>query len=699
METTQKTPAPAHPRPAKLNRRRIVICLAAAVGLGYLVATNPLPVAGIDVLSRRPLYTCHTTSSSSPYAVYPRPEDPFRFLPCTNATRPPLLEDPSPAATWTNLYEPSPEHWSWGKATTNISSTNESDVYAGRGIYLCGYLDVPLDWTNTSDPRITRLAVTKYQVAGPDLQFSHRPRKSSRTIVVEPGGPGGSGTLYVWNGAEAVSERLSGGTLDVLGWDPRGVNTTQPRAACFPHDADRDRWWQLAHRYRAVSEDSSMSQLEVADALFEATFRACWEKSGDLGRFVGTGMVARDLNAIRAALEEPQLTGYLVSYGTGIGQTYASMFPDHVGALILDGTQYVPLEWMQGGFGWAALANITDAWRDGFLGECLAAGPQYCALAGRLAGSADDDGEVTLEALEARMAKLVASVARRPVAAYTAASGPSLITYSSLVPAIYSALYRPRTWPAMAQVLFDLEQGNATRAAAMVDALIFQYDPSRAPPESTLITLPGEACPIAMPAVPPLPSTSELMHLVVCADSYDAPQPADGLVWWDELWANMTAKSWIGGNSRFYNVLPCRHFGKYWPQPAGVYRGPLNRTLSNPVMLVAETHDPATPLVNGRRLAAGMGYSNARMIVHHGYGHASAADRSTCTDDVLQKYILGQGIPEAAETHCFADEKPYMYGVGKASVEGAPEQDVTGVWREHLQEMMLWNPGLARGRA
>jgi len=55
--------------------------------------------------------------------------------------------------------------------------------------------------------------------------------------------------------------------------------------------------------------------------------------------------------------------------GTGIGQTYAAMFPDSVGRLILDRTEYVRDYRMRGGFGWTALDNATDAWRMGSLGS------------------------------------------------------------------------------------------------------------------------------------------------------------------------------------------------------------------------------------------------------------------------------------------------------------------------------------------
>ncbi|CAK7272401.1 hypothetical protein SEPCBS119000_005103 [Sporothrix epigloea] len=636
----------------------------------------------------------------NPYGTFPRPDDPLHFLPCTALTVPPRIEDEDAASSWARLYEPDPSKWSWGALASPLEADNRvrnDDVHAGRGVFLCGYLDVPRDWTNASDARITRVAVTKYQVAGPGRPGAAA--KSERTIVIEPGGPGGSGTAYAWRGAETISKRLSGGKFDVLGWDPRGVNTTQPAASCFPYNADRDRWWQLAHRYRAVAAADPIGQLHVADAYFESMFAGCETVLGDLGRFLGTGQVARDLDAIRAALGEPELTGYLVSYGTGIGQTYANLFSQHVGRMILDGPQFVPVEWSQGGFGWGALDNVTHAYHDGFLGECIDAGPDHCPLARPVLGST---ALPTLAALEARMAALFASVAARPVVGYTAASGPSLITYSALVAAMYAALYNPHTWPGTAEMLYELEQGNATRASEMMDDFVWQYNPAKPivlPPTTGRGDDDG-ACPPNMPGIaPPIPpDTEELMPLVICADSYDAPLPADGLVWWDALWANMTATSWIAGNSRFYNVLPCRHYAKHWPQPAGVFRGPLNATLAHPILLVAETHDPATPLANGHRLLAEMGHANARLLVHHGYGHTSSPDPSDCTEAMLLAYIRDGTIPDETETQCYANEKPYRFKAQTyLSIENENETH-KAIWREHMQNMRLFSPNLASGR-
>jgi pimeloyl-ACP methyl ester carboxylesterase len=620
-------------------------------------------------------------SKCSPYGRFPKQNDPFRFIPCTNASLPPALGDADPEKAWAKLFDPNPEHWSWGNKTSDQTSPEDvrDDPYSGRGIYLCGYLDLPLDYTNVSDARSVRLAVTKFQVSGLSRagarHSSSKPAgaKSARTLVIEPGGPGGSGTAYAWRAAELVTRRLSGGRYDVLGWDPRGVNASLPAVACFPYDADRDRWSRLAGQYREAAAAGARAQLELADAMGEAVMRACWERHGDFARFVGTSFVARDMEEIRKALGEDELTGYLVSYGTGIGQTYANMFPDSVGRMILDGTEYVRDHRVLGGFGRTSLDNATDAWHDGFLGECLNAGPLHCALAAAKGGK-----RVTLKDLEARMAALVSSLIRRPAVGYTKSSGPSLITYEELVVSIYGSLYNAKSWPALAQMLSELEDGNSTLAAAFLERNEWGYDPAKPP---------------ACGTPPPKPSSRELMWFVVCADSYDAPQPRDGLDWWEVLWRNMTTKSWISGNSRFLGVLPCRHFGRHWPRPAEVYRGDLNHTLRHPVLLVAETHDPATPLRNGRRLLAEMG-RNARLVVHNGYGHSSG-DKSSCTDSIAKEFILHGTLPDEQETACYADEKPYLYGV-KAAGAAVPavSQSPVEAWREHLRELAFLHPGL-----
>lgn len=584
----------------------------------------------------------HALTSKYPYGKFPQKDDAFHFIPCMQGSLLPALDDKHHQKTWAKLYDPNPENWSWGNVTDSKSAVSPKDPFSGRGIYLCGYLDVPMDYGNKSDDRIIRLAVTKYQVSGlkhrKSKSNSRAGKKSARTLVVEPGGPGGSGTSMAWHNAEAVSNRFTDGAFDVLGWDPRGVNASLPSIKCFPHNANRDRWLLLTNQYIEQSQGGSpRPQLEVLDAMNDAIFNACKEVHDDFPRFVSTALVSRDLEQIRIALGEDELTGYLVSYGTGIGQTYANMFPDSVGRMILDGTEYVRDHRLLGGFGWTALDNATAAWHDGLLGECLNAGPEHCALAKPL----ENEGPVQLGDLDKRMQTLLHSLIRRPATAYTDKYGPSLITYSALTQAVYGSLYTPQRWPEIALMLAELEKGNTTRAAHLLDKT-WSFDP----------TVP--------PAPIPAGLSEELGSLVICADGYDAPLPDTGLDWWESLWTNMTETTWVSGNSRFFNVFPCRHFTKYWPEPAEVYRGDLNNTLKHPVLLIGETYDPATPLRNGRRLLAEMG-SNARLIAHHGYGHSSR-DTSACTEKIARDFIMNGVLPDEPETACFADEKPYLYG-------------------------------------
>ncbi|KAN0063630.1 hypothetical protein ACQY0O_004084 [Thecaphora frezii] len=641
-------------RPCSL-RKLVAFALGVASSFAWYTTLPPRRVVHHPIRIPPP-------STPPPYGTFPDPQDPFHLLPCTNDTLPPALDDEHAPESWARLYDPNPDHWSWGKPSndTNLSG-HQQDKYRGRGIYLCGYLDVPLDYTNASDARILRLAVTKYQVSGlahrlakgsKDGQGRKPGSKSPRTLVINPGGPGGSGTNYVWRAGETYSGNFTDGTFDVLGWDPRGVNASLPAASCFPYDADRDRWSQLKNRFYETSASDPRAQLQVLDAINEATMRACHERLGDLGRFVNTGMVARDVDEIRKALDEPELTAYMVSYGTGIGQTYANMFPERVGRMLLDGTEYVRDHRLLGGFGWTALDNITDAYRDGLLGECVEAGPKHCDLA----RPGEGEERVTLEKLEERMDRLFKSVLERPVPGYLEKSGATVLTYSTLIDMLYTTLYNAFTWPGFATMLYELEQGNASMALEMAEASSWQYDPTAAGRRTR---------------------SDELTSLVICSDSYDAPQP-EGLEWWEHLWKNMTRKSFIGGNGRFLDVVVCRHFGRWWPDVKGVYRGGLGRRLRNKVLLVAETYDPATPLRNGRRLLGEMG-EGARLVVHHGYGHASR-DTSACTRGLMRQYLLEGAVPEQRETQCYADEKPYRYG-GEGRGRGLE------VWRAHVEEM------------
>ncbi|OAA81302.1 hypothetical protein LEL_00847 [Akanthomyces lecanii RCEF 1005] len=180
-----------HQPPARAyNKRRFATALLA---LFYLYPV----VLVVDFVSK--IYRNRLHSYTKPaYGEFPLSEDPFHFLPCTNKTRPPAIDNPNPEKSWAELHDPNPGSWSWGASSVLATGhTFNNDPYAGRGIFLCGYLDVPIDYTNKSDTRISRQAVTKFQVSGLRRLDGNSPPsagcKSARTLVVEPGGPSAGG--------------------------------------------------------------------------------------------------------------------------------------------------------------------------------------------------------------------------------------------------------------------------------------------------------------------------------------------------------------------------------------------------------------------------------------------------------------------------------------------------------------------------
>lgn len=636
--TSTKVKMPPSVRPSRFWTRRVIAPLS--IGALLTVFYYGTQACTLDAFTKLGGWTHH--SQSSPYGTFPIAGDPFQFVPCTNTTIPPSLDDPQHTTTWATHFDPNPQHWSWGSGIE--IGAKPGGRCNGRPIFLCGYLDMPLDYQNDSDSRIVRVAITKLQMSGlARIDSSTRPAtehdfkteivgcQSERTIVLEPGGPGASGTKEVWIRGEKLSQRLSNGRYDVLGWDPRGVNLTLPSASCYTHDVYRDHWSLYTHQYREASP-SHIAQLTIADSMNEAIFYSCWKRLGDLPRFISSTFAAHDLESIREALGENELSGYFLSYGSAIAQTYIGMYPDRVGRIVLDGIVYYKDFRTIPDNTWSTFDNVTDVWRDGFLGECIHAGPDKCALSQpRLDGQ-----ETTLQELQDRVEALIRSLITNPVPAYIEPNGPTLITYSEFVKALYPRLYMPTTWSATAKMLKELEAGNATAAANSIKS--FQASPGEDSDK---------------------PFTSEVLSLALCADAHNSLDSVGDLAWWDSLWANQTGQSWLTGNFWFFANLPCRHFNTYW-RDLKTFQGNLNTTLKNPVLIMSSTADPATPLHNSIRLFEEMG-ANARLVVHHGYGHSTLPDKSNCTDKIGMDWISSGELPTELISDCYANEKPYQY--------------------------------------
>jgi pimeloyl-ACP methyl ester carboxylesterase len=210
------------------------------------------------------------------------------------------------------------------KTTTTTAAADDSDPLngfvpeplawdeCGDGLE-CATLTVPLDWDDPSGSTID-LAVTRIPASGDD---------PIGAVATNPGGPGASGNEFLVGGVfdDAVSERF-----DTLSWDPRGVGGSAP-LGCAGDEVDRF--------LRLDSSPDDPEEQAALDAGAQAIADRCERDAGTLLPFVGTGSVARDLEAIRLAYGAPMsYVGF--SYGTAIGLEYLELFPGNM-QVVLDG--------------------------------------------------------------------------------------------------------------------------------------------------------------------------------------------------------------------------------------------------------------------------------------------------------------------------------------------------------------------------
>ncbi|WP_131741251.1 alpha/beta hydrolase [Actinomadura roseirufa] len=176
----------------------------------------------------------------------------------------------------------------------------------------CGKVSVPIDWSRPKGKRV-------------DLALARRPAldpaKRIGSLLINPGGPGGSGVDFALYANEVFSPEIQR-RFDIVGFDPRGVGRSHS-VVCPPPDAPSS-YPANAGAYKKLLSYNA------------ARAKACRRLTGPLFDQVDTGSVVRDLDAIRAALGERKISYYGVSYGTLIGQQYAERFPGRVRALVLD---------------------------------------------------------------------------------------------------------------------------------------------------------------------------------------------------------------------------------------------------------------------------------------------------------------------------------------------------------------------------
>jgi pimeloyl-ACP methyl ester carboxylesterase len=298
----------------------------------------------------------------------------------------------------------------------------------------CGTVKVPQDWGTAKDGKATDGKT--FDIALMRIRSTNQHDRIG-SVVMNPGGPGGSGIDYLPYLAGQVSPLLE--RFDLVSFDPRGVGRSAP-VECIS-DADLDA--SFGYEPDPVTDAS----FQGAIALSKKIADSCAAKYGPTLTDFSTEEAARDMDAIRSGLGEQKLNYLGFSYGTLLGAVYAELFGKNIRSMVLDGAvdpKQTPVESTEGqalGFE-RAFANFTT-WCKQNTAKCPI--------------SADPRGAVVAAVDKARTAPVKGTDGRTATAGW--------VFY-----AVVSTMYSQDSWQYLAQGISDLNKGNPRFVFLLADS-------------------------------------------------------------------------------------------------------------------------------------------------------------------------------------------------------------------------------------
>jgi pimeloyl-ACP methyl ester carboxylesterase len=475
----------------------------------------------------------------------------------------------------------------------------------------CGTAMVPLDYDAPNGAQI-KLRLEKRRADDPARRIG--------TLFVNPGGPGGSAAGFV-----PYAARLLGAPVrqrfDVVGIDPRGIaGSTRVRCDAEPGDPPLP-------PYPREAFPRGPHQVQGWNAYDLGVVNLCVKRGTPILNHMTTADTARDMDLIRQAVGDSQLTYYGISYGTMLGSTYAAMFPSRVRAMVLDGV-LDPVQWTNGRFAQgdkylvsARLGSGYGAWEalNSALDECDRVGPRFCKYAGRI-GEEWTAVSTTLRAGPVRV------------------QGGKL-TYADVLGTLLSGLYDYGAYPDIMRFIHQVYtqiSAPSPKAAAAAAAAWKQLQSDVAQSGRTGPRYQGGPSSAAADALLARDRISPGFQGVLCSDS-ENPVDADagvrsarfanrqgpgfGLVW---SWASSMCSHWPPQTS------------------ADAYRGPWRRTTAHPIVVTGNLHDPATPISGAR--AVNKLFPGSRLITVDLWGHGALGE-SSCALAKWDRYFVTLRAP------------------------------------------------------
>ena len=443
----------------------------------------------------------------------------------------------------------------------------------------CATAKAPLDWANPGTGQI-------------DLALIRQAAKGTKqgSLLVNPGGPGGSGYDFVKDSVDYATDATLQDHFDIVGFDPRGVGHSTA-VTCYDAKQMDDYLYGITPGTRGSDQWIAENTTVAKD--FGA---ACAQKTGSLLQHVDTVSAARDLDLLRAVLGDAKLNYLGYSYGTYLGAVYAQLYPGKTGRLVLDGALDPA----------ATNDEVTTVQAKGFesalrayLKDCLA--KKGCPFTGSV-----DNAMATIS-------QLLASVEQSPIRN----SDGRELGANTLVTAIIYPLYDATAWSYLSQMFASVMKGQAGTAFALADGYNNRNSDGTYGDNST-----------------------EAFVAINCLDySYNADPAA-----MRAQAADLAKAAPVIGPYMAYGDIGCAS----WPYRSTVQRGPITAAGSAPILVVGTTNDPATPYVWAQNLAKEL--QQGHLLTYKGEGHTAYNKSNSCVNNTVDDFLVKGTLPPDGKT-------------------------------------------------
>ncbi|MGN6444138.1 alpha/beta hydrolase [Amnibacterium sp.] len=458
--------------------------------------------------------------------------------------RPPKIE-----ASW-----PAPAPISWAACTTRALRDAGAE---------CAMVTVPLDWSKPRDGRTVQLAVSR---------VAHTASPYEGVMLANPGGPGASGLDLATTGASVPGG--IGARYDWIGFDPRGVGASRPRVSCDP---------TYANGPRPPYTPATAANVRAWEQRSDAYAAACGKRNGAILEHMTTRDTANDMEYLRIALGAPRISYYGYSYGTYLGEVYATLYPGRLNRMVLDST-----------------VDPTRVWYGSNLDQDFAF---QTAIDQWFSWLAKHDGTYHLgssqQAVQASYDRLAARLAASPA--------DGVFGSAELADTLLYAGYGQNLWPDLGAAFAEATNGSFATIEEYWRGLNQVTDDN------------GYAAYLA----------------VECTD---AAWPTDWATW-------VTDAKRVNGKAPFetwpntwFNA-PCRSWPAKPSTPVDVSGAKVG-----PILMIDETLDAATPFSGS--LVVRKLFPRARLLAEPGgTSHADSLNGNRCVDDTIAAYLADGTLP------------------------------------------------------